>query len=479
MKYVSTRAPRGDVGVDFETVLMNGIAPDGGLYVPKSMPVFAPDRIAGLRGKPYADVAFAVMRPFVDAAWCDDADLHDIIARSYDGFIQGDDAENGDILPVRPLSDDIVVAEMFHGPTLAFKDFALQFLGTMFDYALAKAGQMLTIIGATSGDTGSAAIAACRDKDAIEIFILHPKGRVSEVQRRQMTGVPALNVHNIAIEGTFDDCQDIAKELLGDADLRVHTALSAINSINWARIMAQVAYYAYLSLAVDGQGGAVNFAVPTGNFGNIYAGYLARKMGFPIGRLIIGTNANDILYRFARTGEMKIGETFATSSPSMDIQVSSNFERLLFALLAGDGARTRIMMQKFRTEGGYRLTGREKSEFDAVFSAWRADNGEVARIISVLSQHDGYVADPHSAIAIGAARAARTDGLSGLIVALATAHPAKFAEAVFTATGQRPALPARAGDLFSLQERYKTLPADSAAVKNYVLETLAQRRTAA
>jgi threonine synthase len=378
---------------------------------------------------------------------------------------------------LRQIGRDQWLMELFHGPTLAFKDYALQLLGRLFDHVLLKRGERVTIVGATSGDTGSAAIAACRDRAAIEIFMLHPKGRVSEVQRRQMTTVLAPNVHNIAIEGTFDDCQDLVKGMFNDLAFRDRFRLSAVNSINWARIMAQVAYYVAAGVALGAPDRRLTFAVPTGNFGNVYAGYVARHMGLPVERLIIGSNANDILTRYFETGVMTSAPVVPTLSPSMDIQISSNFERLLFDAYGRDGRALGRAMAALRTTGtGDFGRGRWKTML-ALFVGHRLSDDETKVAIRAMHKLTGELLDPHSAIGV-AAGLRYHDYRSSALVALATAHPAKFPDAVAAAVGVRPRLPERLKDLHERAERCATLPNDLATVEDFVAGRLKKRSAA-
>ena len=461
MDYVSTRgaAPI----LTFDEVLLAGLARDGGLYVPARWPSLSADALRALRGRSYPDTVVAVIRPFVGDAFSDETLL--ALARdAYGAF------DHPAVAPLKQLDQQTWLLELFHGPTLAFKDFALQMVGRFFDQLLGARGQRITIVGATSGDTGSAAIEACRDRDQIEIFILHPKDRVSEVQRRQMTTVPADNVHNIAIEGTFDDCQDLVKAMFNDQPFRDEMRLSAVNSINWARILVQVAYYVHAALALGAPDRKVSFAVPTGNFGNVYAGYVARRMGLPLGRLIVGSNANDILTRFFDSGAMSLAPVRPTLSPSMDIQVSSNFERFLFELLARDGAKVTETLAGLRQTGRFDIDPGCLEQARAVFDAARLDDDETMAEMARLYRETGELIDPHSAIGIAAARAkAPDDGTP--VVALATAHPAKFPDAVERACGRRPALPARLADLYERAERMTVLPNDLNAVEASIRDT--------
>jgi threonine synthase len=460
VKYVSTR---GQAPVlDFADVLLAGLATDGGLYVPDSWPALP----AGWdEPRPYAELASAVLWPYVDGSPLARADLDRMVAEAYATF------DHPEVCPLVEIEPGLFVVELFHGPTLAFKDVALQLVGRLFDHELSRRGDRATVVVATSGDTGSAAIAACVGRPNLDIVVLHPAGRVSDVQRRQMTTVDAPNVHNVAVEGTFDDCQDLVKALFADADLRDHIGLSAMNSINWARVAAQIAYY----VTAGGAAGPCDVAVPTGNFGNIFAGWIARRAGAPIGRLIIGSNSNDILTRWARTGDLAQHGVVPTLSPSMDIQVSSNHERLLFELLGRDGAATAELMARFRGVGSV------EAPSDPTFVAASLDDRATLDVIADLYHRTGYLADPHTAVGVGAARAcrverARPDAVLELpVVCLATAHPAKFPDAVEQATGVRPALPDHLTDLFDRPERYDVLAADVDAVRAHVERCVSPR----
>ncbi len=458
MRYLSTR---GDAPVlSFDEVLLAGLARDGGLYLPESWPQFSPEEIRGFAGKPYAEVAFAVIKPFVGGTIAD-ADLKRILDETYAGF--GHKA----VAPLKQLDERTWLMELFHGPTLAFKDYAMQLLGRLFDHVLRARGERVTIVGATSGDTGSAAIEACRDRERIDIFMLHPKDRTSEVQRRQMTTVLAPNVYNIALEGTFDDCQDQVKAMFNDLAFRDAMNLSAVNSINWARIMAQIVYYFVAGVALGAPDRAIAFAVPTGNFGNIFAAYGAGRMGLPIAQLIVGSNKNDILTRFFDSGTMVAAGVSPTISPSMDIQISSNFERLLFDVFDRDGAQVRRVMQSFRQSGEYSVSAEEHQRLRRLFDAHRFDDAETSAEIAGRLADSGELLDPHSAIATAAARAEVRPEISA-VVALATAHPAKFPDAVEKASGVRPELPERLADLDEREERYTTLPNDLVALQDYI-----------
>ncbi len=458
MKYLSTR---GDAPVlAFDEVLLAGLARDGGLYLPEAWPQFSAAEIRALAGLGYAEIAVQIMLPFVAPAVPEDR-LRAMVEEAYAGF--GHTA----VAPLKQLAAGTWLMELFHGPTLAFKDYALQVVGRLFDHVLAARGERVTIVGATSGDTGSAAIEACRDRECVEIFILHPEGRVSEVQRRQMTTVTAPNVHNIAIEGSFDDCQDLVKAMFNDAGFRDEMALSAVNSINWARIMGQIVYYFAAGAALGAPDRPLAFAVPTGNFGNVYAGYAARQMGLPVEQLIVGSNRNDILTRFFESGVMAVAPVEPSLSPSMDIQVSSNFERLLFDVLGRDGAAVAGMLGTFRKSGRLELGKARESEALAVFDGARLDDEGTLAEIARLLRDTGELIDPHSAVGVFAGRQRRRDPAVPL-VALATAHPAKFPDAAAEACGIRPALPARLADLYDREERYVLLPNDLAAVQGEI-----------
>ena len=450
MKYVSTR---GQAPVlDFADVLLAGLATDGGLYVPESWPEL-PD--GWDEPRPYPAVAADVLWPYVEGSTLTRAELDAMVADAYATF------DHPDVCPLVEIEPGVYVVELFHGPTLAFKDVALQLVGRLFDHELSRRGERATVVVATSGDTGSAAIAACVGRPMLDVVVLHPAGRVSDVQRRQMTTVDAPNVHNVAVEGTFDDCQDLVKALFADAELRERIGLSAMNSINWARVAAQIVYYATAAGAV----GECDVSVPSGNFGNVFAGWIARRGGAPIDRLIIGSNSNDILARWARTGELSQLGVVPTLSPSMDIQVSSNHERLLFELLGRDGAATAELMARFRGVGSV------EAPSDPTFVAASLDDAATLEVIADLHHRTGYLADPHTAVGIGAARHVRNgdpDVAERPVVCMATAHPAKFPDAVEQATGVRPALPEHLADLFDRPERYDVLPADAAAIRAHV-----------
>ena len=465
MKYISTRgqAPR----LGFAEVLLAGLARDGGLYVPEKFPRLARNEVRDLQGRSYAEIATRIMRPFVGGA-IPKGVFERMVEETYAGF------GHAAVAPLKQIGTDFWLMELFHGPTLAFKDYALQLVGRLFDHVLAARGQRVAIVGATSGDTGAAAIEACRDRARVEIFILHPRGRVSEVQRRQMTTVRAANVHNIAIEGTFDDCQALVKAMFNDLAFRDRHHLAAVNSINWARIMAQVPYYFAAGASLGAPERAFSFAVPTGNFGNIYSAYVAGRMGLPIKRLIVGSNRNDILTRYLHRGVMATAKVVPTTSPSMDIQVSSNFERLLFEAWNRQGAPLAAAMADFRHLGRVDF-GRERWRHIArLFSGFCLDDRATAAAIRDIHRASGEILDPHSAIGVAAGRALHRPG-DGALVALATAHPAKFPDAVEKAMGVRPALPAGLADLYARPERCITLAGDLAGVKAHIARCLSRR----
>ncbi len=440
--------------------MLAGLARDGGLYLPQEWPQFSKAEIAALKGKPYREVAFRVMRPFVDMAF-DEMTFRRLIAEAYASF------EVPEVAPVKMLDDNLHLLELFHGPTLAFKDVALQLLGRMLDHSLEKRGEHATIVGATSGDTGSAAIEAVRDRRTIDIFMLHPHGRVSEVQRRQMTTVLAPNVHNIAVRGTFDDCQDLAKACFNDLAFRDRHALTAVNSINFARVMAQIVYYFWAALKLGAPDQPVAFTVPTGNFGNVYAGYAARQMGLPVSHFVVATNSNDILARFFETGAMTTSDVVPTYSPSMDIQISSNFERLLFDLYGRDGKALADAMASFRKTGSLTVGGNALGGVRELFDAGRLDEEGTLRTIADVRKRYGETLDPHSAVGFGVAQQHRRDPAIPMVV-LAPAHPAKFPDAVQKATGERPKLPPRLSDLLTRTERVDGLANDVTALKEMI-----------
>ena len=458
MEYVSTRGSA--LALDFEGATLAGLASDGGLYVPREWPRFSHDEIAAMAGLPYAELAAKVMQPFVGDSISPER-LLELTRLAYGRFA------HKAVTPLKQLDEQQWLLELFHGPTLAFKDVALQLLGLLFEEFLARGGDPLTIVGATSGDTGSAAIDAVAGRARIEIFMLHPKGRVSDVQRRQMTTVLAPNVHNIAVEGTFDDAQAQVKRMFNDPAMTSRYAIGAVNSINWARLMAQVVYYFAAALQLGAPQREVAFAVPTGNFGDVFAGYVAAQMGLPIARLIVATNVNDILHRALTSGDYSAGTVTPTAAPSMDIQVSSNFERLLFDLGGRDGTATAAQMAGFEATKAMQLSNAQREGAAKLFSSARADASDMTQALRWAYENTGELIDPHTAIGL---HAARTAGLPAHIpvVTLATAHPAKFRDAVERASGQRPSLPSRIGDLFEREERLVELPGDYAALADYI-----------
>lgn len=458
MQYVSTRgsAP----ALDFENVTLAGLAKDGGLYLPEAWPTFSREEIIALRGLSYVETAVRVMKPFVADALTED-ELRDLCTQAYGRF------SHQAVTPLVQLDHQHWLLELFHGPTLAFKDVALQLLGLLFEKFLSRRETHLTIVGATSGDTGSAAIDAVAGRAKVDIFMLHPEGRVSDVQRRQMTTVLSPNVHNIAIAGSFDDAQALVKRMFNDPDFSGRFNLSAVNSINWARLMAQIVYYFYAAVRLGAPDQRVAFSVPTGNFGDVFAGYVAERMGLPVERLIVATNVNDILHRALAHGDYSQGTVTATATPSMDIQVSSNFERLLFDLGGRDGNALSEQMKGFEASKAMRLTNAQREGASRLFSSCRIDGDEMAQAIRWAYDGSGQVIDPHSAVGLGAALKAEIDPAIPVIT-LATAHPAKFRDAVERATGVRPALPSRLGNLFDREERYAKLSSDYADVTGYI-----------
>jgi threonine synthase len=463
VRYLSTRDARPSPStLSFAEVLLAGLAEDGGLYVPDQIPELGEAALLDHAYLPYAELAARIVSSFAGADFETD-ELRQLAEAAYRGF------RHAAVAPLVQLDERLWLLELFHGPTLAFKDLALQFVGPLFDAVLARRGEHLTIVGATSGDTGSAAIEACRDRQAIDIFILYPHNRISEVQRRQMTTVESANAHAIAIAGTFDDCQDLVKVLFTDARLRSELNLAAVNSINWARIAAQTVYFFAVGVALGAPARPISFSVPTGNFGNVYAGHVARRMGLPIDRLVIGTNRNDILTRFLASGRMVIAPVEQSLSPSMDIQVSSNFERLLFELKGGNGAAVSQAMRIFRESGSLPEDDQGWRTACRLFSAHRIDDSCTMQTIAETYARSGMLIDPHSAVAVAAARGElHANGGSAPMVAFACAHPAKFPDAVERATGIRPALPPALADLLERNERLIVLPNDAAAVRRYI-----------
>ncbi|TPN41000.1 threonine synthase [Mesorhizobium sp. B2-3-3] len=457
MQYVSTRGEAPALG--FSDVVLAGLARDGGLYVPREWPQFSPSEIRAMRGLAYPDLAIRVLSPFLGGEIPAPV-FERLVREAYATF------RHEAVCPLVQTGPNTFVLELFHGPTLAFKDVAMQLLARLMDHVLAQRGQHATIVGATSGDTGGAAIDAFAVRSRTDIFILFPHGRVSPVQQRQMTTSKAENVHALAIEGNFDDCQGLLKDMFNDHAFRDRVALSGVNSINWARIMAQIVYYFSSALSLGAPDRPISFTVPTGNFGDIFAGYAAKKMGLPIERLVIATNDNDILARTFATGEYSTKGVFATTSPSMDIQVSSNFERLLFEASNRDAATVRRYMASLKQSGAFTIEAAEIARMRSEFDAGRADMDEVAATIRSTLAASNYLLDPHTAAAVHVA-SGKAAGATPMVV-LGTAHPAKFPAAVEAASGVSPALPAWLGGLMTFEEKYTVLPSDLKMVEDYV-----------
>ena len=456
MKYISTRgqAP----ALTFEEAMLTGLARDGGLYVPETIPRMTADEIAALAGLSYEETAFRVMRPFIGDSFTDD-EFREIIAKAYAGF--------GHIAraPLVQLAPGHFLLELFHGPTLAFKDFAMQLIGQLFEVALKRRGERVTIVGATSGDTGSAAIEACRGLDAVDVLILFPHGRVSEVQRRQMTTPDDANVHALALDGDFDDCQARLKDMFNDFEFRDGVKLAGVNSINWARVLAQVVYYFSSAVSLGAPQRKVSFTVPTGNFGDIFAGYIAKQMGLPIDRLVVATNQNDILHRCLTGHGYFKGETIPSISPSMDIQVSSNFERALFYAYDQDGAAVAQLMEELK-EGGFNVSQGAMEALRESFSSGRASEDETLATIAATLKSSTELLCPHSAVGVKVAEEQRDPSVP--MITLATAHPAKFPDAVEQASGIRPPLPPRMADLYDRPERVSRIDNDLAAIETHI-----------
>jgi threonine synthase len=459
VRYISTRGEAPALG--FIDVTLAGLARDGGLYVPDSWPVLSAERIAALAGRPYAEVACEIVRPFVGGA-IPDADLARMAHDAYGTF------RHPAVAPLTQLSSGTFVLELFHGPTLAFKDLAMQFLSRLMDYALVQRGERSTIVVATSGDTGGAAVEAFRGSNQADVIALYPNGRISEVQRRMMTTPGEPNVHALAIDGTFDDCQAIVKGLFNHHHFRDSVRLSGVNSINWARIVAQVVYYFTAAVALGAPYRKIAFTVPTGNFGDVFAGYVAQRMGLPVERLTVATNVNDILVRTMNTGTYEVRGVTATTSPSMDIQVSSNFERLLFDASGRDPASVRSMMGSLAQSRSFTIAPDALTEIRSRFTAARADEDESAATVRSVHKETGYLIDPHTAVAVAVAEKENRDRTVPMVV-LSTAHPAKFPAAVEAASGINPALPEWLGDLNARKERVTVLPADQGAIEKFIL----------
>ncbi len=461
LKYVSTRSP--GASHSFIDVMMAGMAPDGGLYLPEVWPELDRDIFSHLSGMSYAEIAMHVIKPFIG----DDIPADVLQALLKDTYAPGV-FDHAAIAPLVQAGPNAWIMELFHGPTYSFKDYALQFLGRLFDYVLAQRGQRITIVGATSGDTGSAAIEATRYCKNIDIFILHPQGRTSEIQRRQMTTVDAPNVRNIALQGTFDDCQAAVKALFADEKFRSQVNLSAVNSINWVRIMAQIVYYAVAAVALGAGQRPISFAVPTGNFGNVYAGYAARRMGVPIKNLVVASNRNDILTRFFETGEMKIEGVVPSLSPSMDIQVSSNFERYLCDLTGRDYKMVASLMNDFRDKKSFTLPPAQMDRARQDFHAYRGSDLDTLAMMKQCHLATGIIIDPHTAVGMLAAQKEMERDPATPMVMLACAHPAKFPEAVRQATGIDPVMPSALEAVRKKAEHLMVLPNDIERVQSYI-----------
>ncbi|WP_439154712.1 threonine synthase [Yoonia sp.] len=459
MRYISTRgtAPV----LTFEEAMLTGLARDGGLYVPEQVPTLTHAQIAAMAGKTYEDVAFDVMRPFIGDTFTDD-EFRTLIAQAYAGFGHAARA------PLVQLDANHFLLELFHGPTLAFKDFAMQLIGQMFQAALSRSGDRVTIVGATSGDTGSAAIEAFRGLDNVDVFILFPHGRVSEVQRRQMTTPTESNVHALAVDGDFDDCQAAVKDMFNDFAFREEVRLAGVNSINWGRVLAQVVYYFTAAVSLGAPHRAVSFTVPTGNFGDIFAGYIAKQMGLPIADLVVATNRNDILHRTLQTGAYTKQGVSPTISPSMDIQVSSNFERALFYAYGRDGATVAKQMADLKN-GGFQISQGAYQMLKDTFKSGRVSEEETTAAIKRYRADHGELLCPHTAVGVHVAEAHL--GTTPMVT-LATAHPAKFPDAVSHATGIIPPLPPRMADLYDRPERVARVSNDLAALQTVIRERI-------
>ncbi|MCW2272968.1 threonine synthase [Rhodoblastus acidophilus] len=459
MTYISTRgqAPT----KTFTEALLAGLAPDGGLYVPENMPRLSAEALRGFAGKSYVDVAQAVISPFLDGVLAPE-EFRTMLESAYKTF------RHKAVTPLAQIDDNLFVLELFHGPTLAFKDVAMQLLGRLMDKALKAQGRRATIVGATSGDTGAAAIEAFRGLDQVDVFILYPHGRVSDVQRKQMTTVADANIHAIALEGTFDDAQAILKTFFRNAPLREELGLSGVNSINFARVVAQMVYYFTAATVLGGPNRNVSFTVPTGNFGDILAGYMAQQMGLPVEKLIVATNSNDILARALETGRYEVRGVHATSSPSMDIQVSSNFERLLFDAVGRDASVIRALMASLEQSGAFDIPAPALAAIRANFSADSASEADTAAEIARTYKECQYILDPHTAVAVNVARKNLARDPKTPMVALGTAHPAKFPDAVKAAIGVSAPLPAHLADLFDRPEKFDVLPNDAQTIASFI-----------
>ena len=458
MKYISTRG--GCPPQNFEQVLLSGLAPDGGLFIPQTLPTFSAEQIEAMKSLQYADLALEIVTPFVDGE-IPTSQLKKVIDESYATF------KHPEVAPLTRLSEHEYLLELYHGPTLAFKDFALQVLGRLLDHVLRKNDQRVVILGATSGDTGSAALEGCRHSERVEMYILHPYQRVSAVQRKQMTTVPGDNVFNLAIEGNFDDCQRIVKAAFANqAFLPSNKSLVAVNSINWVRILMQIVYYFYAALKLGAPNKKVSFSVPTGNFGDIYAGYLARRMGLPVDRLIVATNKNDILHRFISRNEYSTTELSKTFSPSMDILVSSNFERYLYDLLGKDSPALCKFMDRFGKET-LSVSAEQWAQMKSCFDSSSVDDATTCQLINELFTKNSILVDPHTAVGVKSGRDC-SENTTSPIVTLATAHPAKFSDAISAAGLKEPNLPEHLGDLFDREERYSVLSNSLSSVTEFI-----------
>lgn len=462
MQYISTRgqAPT----LNFEQATLNGLADDGGLYLPTSWPSLSCREIHELQGQSYPELTFTIIQHFTGGC-VPEPTLRKLVSKACQEF------RHDAVAPIKQLDDQLFLMELFHGPTLAFKDYALQILGQLFQYFLSRKGSACTIVGATSGDTGSAAIAGLKGLSSVELFMLHPHNRISDVQRRQMTTVHENNIHNIAVAGTFDDCQNMVKSLFNDLEFKKAHSLSAVNSINWARIAAQVVYYFRAALALGAPEREISFSVPTGNFGNVLAGYVAKRMGLPIRKLIVGSNQNDILTRFFETGSMERRDVQITLSPSMDIGISSNFERYLFELVGHDSDRLHSLMHEFQNKGRFAIDRGLLKRARADFSAYRLTDEDTRKDIKTTYEATGEIIDPHSIIGVSAAR---KEGFSEApIVVLATAHPAKFPQAIQSALGFEPPLPTQLAELFTREEQCSGLSDNVSSLKKFIEDSLA------
>lgn len=461
MRYISTRGQAPEL--TFEEAMLSGLARDGGLYVPAEVPQLGADDIRAMQGLSYEDIAFRVMRPFVGDSLTDEV-FADLIAKAYAGFGHGARA------PLVQLAPNHFLLELFHGPTLAFKDFAMQLIGQLFQEALTRRGERVTIVGATSGDTGSAAIEAFRGLDAVDVFILYPHGRVSQVQRRQMTTPTEANVHALALEGHFDDCQARLKDMFNDFAFRDEVRLAGVNSINWARVLAQVVYYFSSAVSLGAPDRAVSFTVPTGNFGDVFAGYIAKRMGLPIDRLVVATNQNDILHRCLSSGDYRTDAVVPSISPSMDIQVSSNFERALFDAYDRDGSAVAQLMDELKSGGGFHVSQGALQALRDHFDSGRVGEDDTLDMIRTANGTMGELLCPHSAVGVRVAEDQRNPAVP--MITLATAHPAKFPAAVKSASGIHPPLPQRMADLYERSERVTEVPNDLVALEGIIRERM-------